>query len=471
MYAFFSLVFSGSLVVFSFFNQSIQPAFNFIDHNLTAPLESFAGVSDENAPVPTATTTTTAELQQLPQNATALGAYNILIADRGNNRVIEVTPQKDIVWQYNFNLKKKGVGADDAFFADHGHTVMMSLENYNLIEQVDYATKKIEWQYGVPNVPGSSAGHLNTPDDAYKLPNGDVIVADIHNCRVIEISPEGKIVHQYGVTGRCGTGPGLLDSPNGDTPLPNGHMLISEIRAHDLIELDSNWKKIATYPLPITYPSDPQPMQNGDILIANYRNPGALIEINPASGKVVWQFSYTHGERRLNKPSLAIEMPNGIILCNDDLNHRVIAIDKKTNQIVWQYGVTGKPGDGPGQLNIPDGLSIILSATTSSRITPQSLHVPIYSIGSVTRDSAHFSNTIVEVHGYVLKDNGSYSIISDEKSGLISSGDLPVVGVALTKLVPETSYLFRGTLVKGGLVSVNGNPYHLELTNDPIPYP
>lgn len=469
MQALFAIVLSGSLATFSFFGHSIQPIVAFIDRNLPAPFENNAG-GDENAPVPAATSTTPAEIQQLPQNMTALGPYNVLIADRGNNRVIEVTPDKKIVWEYDFPLKKKGLGADDAFFADNGNTVMMSLENYNLIEQVDYATKKIEWQYGTPNVAGFRPGHLHTPDDAYKLQNGDVVVADIQNCRVIEISPKGEIIRQYGVTRHCGTGPGLLDSPNGDTPLPNGHMLISEIQPHDIVELDQNWKKIATYPLPITYPSDPQPMQNGDILVANYRNPGALIEINPSSGKVVWQFSYSSGERRLNKPSLAIEMPNGIILCNDDLNHRIIAIDKNTNQIVWQYGVTGKPGDGPGQLNIPDGLSILMR-TPVATATPLSLHMPVYTIGYVSRHAAHFSNTMVEMHGYVLKDNGTYSTVSDEKTGVVSAGDLPVVGTALEKLVPGISYLFRGTLVKGGLVAANGNPYHLELSNDPLPYP
>ncbi len=470
MHTLFAMVLSGSLATFSFFGHSLQPIITFVDEHLSAPFENPAAGNDENAPVPAATSTMPAEIQQLPQNMTALGPYNVLIADRGNNRVIEVTPDKRIVWEYDFPLKRKGLGADDAFFADNGNTVMMSLENYNLIEQVDYATKKIEWQYGTPGVAGFRDGRLHTPDDAYKLGNGDVVVADIQNCRVIEISPAGKIVRQYGVTRHCGTAPGLLDSPNGDTPLPNGHMLISEIKPHDIVELNQNWKKIATYPLPITYPSDPQPMQNGDILVANYRNPGALIEINPATGKVVWKFSYTTGDRRLNKPSLAIEMPNGIILCNDDLNHRVIAIDKKTNQIVWQYGVTGKPGSGPGQLNIPDGLSIIMRAPRATS-TPQSLHMPVYTVGYVTRHAAYFSNTMVEMHGYVLKDTGAYSIVSDEKNGVVTAGDLPVADTAPEKLSAGTSYLFRGTLVRDGLTASNGNPYHLELANDPVPYP
>ncbi|MDE2079250.1 MAG: hypothetical protein KGI73_02580 [Patescibacteria group bacterium] len=471
MHTLMTLILGGSVAVASFLGHAFQPVASFVETHITAPIEQSMGVDDENAPVPAATTTTPAERQQLPQNTTALGPYDVLIADRGNNRVIEVTPQKQIVWQYDFNLPRKGQGADDAFFTDGGNTVMMSLENFDIIEQIDYATKTREWRYGVPGVPGHAAGYLNTPDDAYKLGNGDVIVADIKNCRIIEVSPAGDIVRQYGKTDRCGKAPGELNSPNGDTPLPNGHILISEIGSHDIVELDQNWQKIATYPLPIPYPSDPQLMQNGDIIVANYRDPGAIIEINPKTDQVVWQYSYASGEGRLRYPSLAFEMPNGIILANDDLNHRVIAIDKNTNQIVWQYGVTGKPGADSGQLNIPDGLSIIDRSKSIASSSPQSLNLPVYTVGTLMNRGAYFANTMVQIHGYILKNEQGYSLASDESSGAVSARDLPVVGTALETLVPGKPYLFRGTLVKGGLAASNGNPYHLELENDPTPYP
>ena len=107
-----------------------------------------------------------------------LGGYDVLIADRGNNRVIEMTPSKNIIWHYHFHLPVQSLGADDAFFADGGRTVMMTMEYDQIIEQVDYATKKVIWRYGSPGVPGSWPGYLRTPDDAYKLSNGDVTVAE-----------------------------------------------------------------------------------------------------------------------------------------------------------------------------------------------------------------------------------------------------------------------------------------------------
>jgi len=51
-------------------------------------------------------------------------------------------------------------------------------------------------------------------------------------------------------------------------------------------------------------------------------------------------------------------LPNGMVLANDDSNHRVIVVDPKTNRIVWQYGVTGRKGRGAGLLNTPDGVDL-----------------------------------------------------------------------------------------------------------------
>ena len=300
---------------------------------------------------------TQAMLAALPNDAAALGGYNVLIADRGNNRVLLVSPAKQILWEYDFTGISPGSGADDAFFADEGKSVIVNLEHQQVIEVIDMASKVVTWQYGVLGKRGSRDGELNYPDDAYKLANGDIMVADIRNCRILEIAPDKRIVRQAGVTGRCGGTPPLLASPNGDTPLPNGHVLVSTINDHGLTELDGAWQPVLKLTLPLHYPSDPQMTKAGNFLISDYARPGRIIEIDRA-GTVVWDYTAA-GEGGLNRPSLAIEMPNGNIMANDDLNHRVIVVDKASKKIVWQYGVTGQRGAGAGYLSIPDGLDII----------------------------------------------------------------------------------------------------------------
>ena len=291
-----------------------------------------------------------------PPATDALGGLDVLIADRGNNRVLLISAQKQILWEYDFAGLKPRSGADDAFFADGGKSIVVNLEHEQVVEVIDIASKAVTWSYGTLGKRGSTPGLLNFPDDAYKLPSGDVIFADIRNCRIVDVAPDKHIVRQAGTTGRCRGGPTTLASPNGDKPIPNGHVLVSTIGDHSLTELDETWAPVFKLTLPLHYPSDPQMTMAGNFLIADYVRRGRIIEIT-RDGKIVWDYVGV-GDGQLNRPSLAIELPNGNILANDDLNHRVIAIDKVSKQIVWQYGVTGKAGAAPGYLSIPDGLDI-----------------------------------------------------------------------------------------------------------------
>jgi len=292
-----------------------------------------------------------------PSDSSALGGYNVLIADRGNNRLLLVSPEKQILWEYDFVGLARSTGADDAFFANGGKSVVVSLEHQQVVEMIDIATKTVTWHYGEAGRRGASVGQLDFPDDAYQLPSGDVIIADIRNCRILEIAPDGTIVRQAGVTDRCGNASPLLASPNGDTPLADGGALVSTIGDHSLVELDAKWNQILRLQLPLRYPSDPQLTKAGNFLVSSYTHPGRIIEITP-DGKVVWDYAAS-GEGGLDRPSLAIELPNGNVMANDDLNHRVIVVDRATKKIVWQYGITGQRGDAPGYLAIPDGLDII----------------------------------------------------------------------------------------------------------------
>lgn len=296
----------------------------------------------------------------MPSDGSALGGYDVLIADRGNARLLLVNPAKQILWEYHFTDAPGGEGADDAFFADNGRSIITNLEHGQDIRKIDIASGQVTWEYGRTGHKGAAPGMLDFPDDAYQMPNGNIMVADIRNCRIIEIAPDKSIVRQAGRTGNCSGQPGTLATPNGDRPLANGHVLVSLIRGHGLEELDAHWKPVLKMTLPIRYPSDPQPTRDGNIIVAGYTHPGPIIEI-ARDGHVLWTYAPQKGGT-LNKPSLAAELPNGNIIATDDLNARVVVIDKATSRILWQYGVTGVHGSKPGYLHIPDGLDIIPEA-------------------------------------------------------------------------------------------------------------
>jgi len=280
----------------------------------------------------------------------------VLIADRNNNRILIVSPQKRVVWQYDAL-----VGPDDAFFTPGWRSIITNEEFNDTLTEVSLRTRRVIWHYGHAQVPGSSPGYLNTPDDAYRLPNGTTTVADIRNCRIVSLSKAGKVLRVLG--GSCAHDPPYgFASPNGDTPLPDGGLLVTEIGGW-IDRLDARGRLVWSVPSPVSYPSDAQLLPNGRILVCSFEDPGKIVEMT-RTGRVTWSFGASSGPDMLNKPSLAVQWPNGMIAANDDYNERVIVIDPKTNQIVWQYGHTGIASSAPGYLNKPDGIDFLPAATT-----------------------------------------------------------------------------------------------------------
>ena len=289
---------------------------------------------------------------------------NVLIADADNNRVLEVTPDKRIAWEFprpgDLAPGQTFVDPDDAFYTPGGRTIITNQEDNHMIAIIDYATRKIVWEYGHAGHPGSAPGYLNTPDDAYQLPDGRVVVADIKNCRVLlfDPPPAHHIRRQFGTPGRCDAAPGHFMSPNGDTPLPNGNLLVTEIGRRSASELDLETGQIVyRVPLPVAYASDAQLTRAGEYLTVDYVRPGKVVVVS-RSGKLLWSYGPKSGPGMLNHPSLAIELPNGNFLLNDDDDNRVIVVSRRTKRILWQYGVTGVAGRAPGYLKDPDGVDL-----------------------------------------------------------------------------------------------------------------
>ncbi|MCI0477949.1 MAG: hypothetical protein L0Y55_17035, partial [Anaerolineales bacterium] len=278
----------------------------------------------QGAPAPSATPQVLAG-ERIPLPGT------LLIADTANNRVIEVSADKKIVWEFpapaasNPDLKFAAPGG--ASFTPGLKSVLVSSAPYHQIVEIDYATRKIGWTFGEWGVAGSDSAHLNTPDSALRLPDGRTIVADIRNCRVAIISPAKKIAAQIGKTGQCKNETGLLAKPNGVALLPNGNLLVTEATNRRISEIDLQGKVVRAITLPvIAYPSDAQLTRAGNILVAAYEKPGRIVEVD-WSGQIVWEYFPRTEVERLDRPSIALELPNGNIAFSDDYNDRVAIIN------------------------------------------------------------------------------------------------------------------------------------------------
>jgi outer membrane protein assembly factor BamB len=287
----------------------------------------------------------------------------LMIADRGNNRLIVVNAQKRVLWRFPSRAHPAPPGGfyfpDDAFFI-HGGTGIISNEEQNeRIVQLAFPSGKLLWSFGHPGTAGSEPGYLHEPDDAYLLGNGTVSVSDAQNCRVLLISHAKKVMREIGSPTSCThEPPRYLGSPNGDTPLRNGDILVSEVNGSYIDEITPRGKLVWSVHLPIAYPSDPQQLGPDRYLVADYTKPGGIYEFNRA-GKILWSYHPASGGGMLNHPSLTERLPGGLIVANDDYRARVVIIDPKTRKIVWQYGHTGEPGRGPDHLKIPDGFDLL----------------------------------------------------------------------------------------------------------------
>jgi DNA-binding beta-propeller fold protein YncE len=286
-----------------------------------------------------------------------------MIADRRNNRLIEIAPDKSIVWEMpspNLTLYR---GNEDVNFSANGKRLAVSEEDNYDVHIVDYETKSILWTYGVPNTRGKTGTLMNYPDDAHLLADNKFLTADIRNCRILIIDPPTSTIStQWGLPGKCNHKPPQeLAFPNGATPMDNGDILVSEISGSWISRITRDSKVLWSVQAPhIRYPSDAFPTVDGkQVIVADFVKPGRVVIFDPTTGKPTWEYFRKDGEGALDHPSIARELPDtGDVLIVDDLHDRVIVVDRKTQDIIWQYGTKGTKGHAPGFLNYPDGVDI-----------------------------------------------------------------------------------------------------------------
>ena len=285
---------------------------------------------------------------------------DVLIADHHNNRLLIVDPQGRIRWEFprpgDLAPGQTFLQPDDAFFSPDGRYIIVTQEDDYVVSVISVATSTIVYRYGVPGVPGAGPNHLFNPDDAMLTPAGSIVSADIKNCRIVIITPPAHVLTRAigQTTNACmHDPPRRFGSPNGAFPMTDGNYLVTEINGDWADEMSlSGAVSWSANPPGVLYPSDTNEVYPGRYLTADYSDPGQIVEFT-STGHLLWRMG------GFNQPSLALPLPNGDILLNDDFNHRVCVVDPATNRIVWQYGHTGQAGSAPGYLNDPDGVDLV----------------------------------------------------------------------------------------------------------------
>jgi hypothetical protein len=299
---------------------------------------------------------------------------NILITDQFNNRVIEIDQAGHIVWQFGHGPQDTTaasiVGTNDAERV--GDFTLMSgtgipagvtpncpsgcVDNRVILVNEE---KKIVWQYGQFGVTGFGPNQLNTPVQNTFLPNGNVLITDQGNERIIEVRVSDKaIVWQYGINGVIGIGPNQLNNPNSAELLPNGHILISDENNNRAIEVTHTTPSaiVATFTVQGTASgvAFASRLHNGHTLITDSNN-SRIVEVD-ANDKAIWEF-FTNtrpGSNPSPLPTRAVRLANGNTLISDQFNDQVIEVNH-AKAIVASYGMINTPGFSPNSATLMNG--------------------------------------------------------------------------------------------------------------------
>ena len=306
---------------------------------------------------------------------------NVLIADQSNGRVIEVTPKGQIVWHFgrgpNMCDASSIVGTNDTqrvgkltlmagtgvpLGADVLHPGFSCTDNRVLLVNED---GKIVWRYGQFGVTGSGPNELSVPVQDTFLPNGDVLITDQSNERIIEVKPSktgvgGTIVWQYGTTGVAANPAdpeaNQLNNPNSAELLPNGHVLIADENDNRAIEVVPNrstgvggtivdtWTGVI-HGVALSGVAFASRLPNGHTLITDSNN-ARIVEVDRHHA-FVWQYvTNTQAGSNANPlPTRGVRLADGDTLISDQYNHRVIEVTRD-GDIVRQLGQLNAPGFG-----------------------------------------------------------------------------------------------------------------------------
>ncbi|HET6249053.1 MAG TPA: PQQ-binding-like beta-propeller repeat protein [Tepidisphaeraceae bacterium] len=274
---------------------------------------------------------------ELPGTA-AHPTWKVLAQDHGHAVVLNA--KGEVEWEFPI-----GPTSHDIALLPNGNYLLHMSDT--VIEEVT-PEKKVVWT------------HTSVPTDAkrgvqihafQRLANGNTMVSESGNCRIIEVDKDDKIVKQFPLTV-------VHHSTHSDTrlvrELDNGHYLVAHESDGTVREYDENGKVVWSYKVDLNGRPESGghgPEGHGDHCYSAYRLPNGntligggnnnrVLEVNPA-GKIVWSID----QKELPGITLAwvtmLEvLPNGNIIignCHAGPENPQLIEVTRDKKVVWTY--------------------------------------------------------------------------------------------------------------------------------------
>ena len=281
---------------------------------------------------------------------------NILVADENNHRLLLLSPEGQLGWSY-----PRLNGPSDAYPSATNRSIAVTEHSNFQVLVLGVSRRSIDYHYGHSGVPGSGVDRLHDPGTAQRLANGQLVIADKSNCRILFVVPPSH--HPVLTLGRphaCRHDPPTRFSyPDAVFPTSDGGLVVTEFTPAWIDVLSAHHTLLDEIRVSgLSAPYDANQVSGDEYIATNHAHPGAVEEFNTA-GKVLWSYDVASGPGELYDPTLAEALPDGNVLVSDSRNDRVIVIDRATKKIIWQYGHTGKGTGAYGFLHTPDSAVLI----------------------------------------------------------------------------------------------------------------
>jgi len=223
------------------------------------------------------------------------------------NRLIEITPEGDIVWEYQ-NVH----ALHEACQMPNGN-ILIADTGYDRVVEVNYTTKQKQWEWLPAEINWTEVNSQWGPDHFYNNP----IEHDWSHLNDVDF-------YQYSTWNAClisirDFDMVVLVNATADMKNPN--------QAENIVWYYSTFNNHSA----MFHQHNPDILSNGNLIVCDSQNK-RVTEINRTTKQVVW----TYTDDKMAWVRDADELPNGNLLISD--SGRVFEINKTTKEIVWHYG-------------------------------------------------------------------------------------------------------------------------------------
>ncbi|MBC7542265.1 MAG: hypothetical protein H7338_06005 [Candidatus Sericytochromatia bacterium] len=256
---------------------------------------------------------------------------DLLTVQRARGQISLFGRDRTIRWQWGVGVLERPQGAE---LTPIGNVLVADTHNNRVLE-VEMTTDDIVWSCG-------EGGALSFPRAAKRLMNGNTLIADAGNRRVVEVAPAGEVVWEWGSWSQ-------LNTPTYVDRLADGRTLITDWGSHVVLMVSAAGELVWTYGQPrrsgtgtgyLHYPEQAVGLENGNVLIVDGRN-NRVLEID-AVGQIRWQFT-GEGFHRLTGPTWAERQADGATVILHGAGRGALEIDPD-GHILWRALVAPAAG-------------------------------------------------------------------------------------------------------------------------------